>query len=51
LFTHQTTVHGEDLLVDDGSNRETVEAVGEGFPQLDVVSPFACVGIETDGQS
>ena len=33
-------MHGEDLLVDDRGNREAVEAVGEGFPQLDVVPTF-----------
>jgi hypothetical protein len=31
----------EDLFVDDGGHREAVEAVGEGFPQLDVVPPLA----------
>ncbi len=39
--THQTTVHGEDLLIDDSSNWEAVETIGEGFPELDVVTPFA----------
>jgi hypothetical protein len=39
-------VHGEDLLVDDGSNGQTVEAVGECLPQLDVVSPLALI-VET----
>jgi hypothetical protein len=42
----QTTVHGENLLVNDSSNRQAVEAVGEGLPQLDVVSSLALV-IET----
>ena len=42
----QTTVHGENLLVNDGSNGQAVEAVGEGLPQLDVVSSLALV-IET----
>ena len=32
----------EDLLVDDGRDREAIEAVGERLPQLDVVSPLAC---------
>ena len=32
----------EDLLVDDGGHREAVKAVGERFPQLDVVSALAC---------
>lgn len=36
-------MHGEDLLVDDGSNRKAVEAVGEGLPQLDVVPSLALV--------
>ena len=30
----------EDLLVHDGGHGETVETVGEGFPQLDIVSPL-----------
>jgi hypothetical protein len=36
-------VHGEDLLVDNGGNREAVEAVGERLPELNVISPFALV--------
>lgn len=32
----------EDLLVDDGSDRQTVEAVGERLPELDVVATLAC---------
>jgi hypothetical protein len=36
-------MHREDLLVDDGRNRQAVEAVGERLPELDVVSPLACV--------
>ena len=28
----QTAVHREDLLVDDGGNRQAVEAVGESLP-------------------
>lgn len=39
-------MHGEDLLVDDGGNRQAVEAVGESLPQLDVVAPLALV-VET----
>lgn len=42
----QTTVHGEDLLIDDGGNRQAVEAIGECLPELDVVPPFAFI-IET----
>lgn len=33
----------EDFLIDDGSNGQTVEAVGERLPELDVVAPFALV--------
>lgn len=36
-------MHGKDLLVDDGCDGQAVEAIGEGLPQLDVVSPFALV--------
>ena len=39
----ETSVAAEDLLVDDGGQREAVEAVGEGLPQLDVVPPLALV--------
>ena len=39
----EAAVHGEDLLVDDGRDREAVEAVGEGFPELDVVPALALV--------
>ena len=42
----QTTVHGEDLLVNDGSNGQAVEAIGEGLPQLDVVPSLTFV-VET----
>lgn len=42
----QATVHGEDLLINDGRNGQTVEAVGESLPQLDVVSTLAFV-VET----
>jgi hypothetical protein len=42
----ETSVHGEDLLVDDSGDRQAVEAVGESLPQLDVVSSFALV-VET----
>lgn len=42
----QTTVHGEDLLIDDGGNGQAVEAVCECLPQLDVVSPLAFI-VET----
>jgi hypothetical protein len=39
----QTTVHGENLLVDDSSDRKAVEAVGESLPQLDVIATLALV--------
>lgn len=42
----ETTVHGENLLVNDGSNWQAVEAVGEGLPQLDVVATLALI-VET----
>lgn len=36
-------MHSEDLLVNDGSNGQAVEAVGERLPQLDIVSALALV--------
>lgn len=42
----QATVHGEDLLVDDGGDGQAVEAVGKSLPQLDVVTSLALV-VET----
>lgn len=39
----ETTVHGENLLVDDSGNGKTVEAIGEGLPELDVVATLALV--------
>jgi hypothetical protein len=36
-------MHGKDLLVNDCCDGQAVEAVGKGFPQLDVVSSFALV--------
>jgi hypothetical protein len=36
-------VHGEDLLVNDGSDGQAVEAIGEGLPQLDVVAALALI--------
>jgi hypothetical protein len=36
-------VHGENLLVDDCSNGQAVEAIGKCLPELDVVSPLAFV--------
>lgn len=28
----QATMHGEDLLIDDGSDRQAIEAIGERLP-------------------
>jgi hypothetical protein len=39
----EATVHGENLLVNDGSNRQAIEAVRECLPELDVVSTLALV--------
>lgn len=39
----ESTVHGEDLLVDNGGNWEAVEAIGKRLPQLDVVSSLALI--------
>jgi hypothetical protein len=36
-------VHGEDLLINDGSNWQAVEAVGKCLPKLDVVPPLALI--------
>ena len=42
----QATVHGEDLLINDGGDGQAVEAVGESLPKLDVVASLALV-VET----
>ena len=39
----QPPVHTQDLVVDEGGNGQTVEAVGEYLPQPDVEPPFAFV--------
>jgi hypothetical protein len=39
----QTAVHGEDLLVDDSSDGQAVEAVRKCLPKLDVVAALAFV--------
>jgi hypothetical protein len=39
----QATVHGEDFFINDGRDGQTVKAVREGLPQLDVVPSFALV--------
>jgi len=36
-------VHCEDLLIDNGGDRQAIEAVGKGLPQPDVISPLAFV--------
>lgn len=36
-------MHCEDLLVDDGGNRQAVEAIGKCLPQLDVVPSLALI--------
>ena len=36
-------MHAQDLVVDQGSYRQAVEAVGEDFPQLDTVAALALV--------
>ena len=41
-FWAESAMHAEDLLLYDCSYRQAVEAVCEGFPQLDVVPPLAC---------
>lgn len=42
----QSSVHGEDLLINNRSNGETVETVGKSLPQLDVVPSLALI-VET----
>jgi hypothetical protein len=39
----EATVHGKNLLVDDSGDRKAVEAIGECFPQLDIVATLALV--------
>jgi len=39
----ETSVHCEDLLVNDGCDGQAVEAVSKGLPQLNVVSPLALI--------
>jgi len=39
----ETTVHGENLLIYDCGNGQAVEAVGECFPQLDIVPALTFV--------
>lgn len=39
----QAAVHGEDLLIDDGGDRQAVEAICKSLPELDVVATLAFV--------
>lgn len=39
----QSSMHSEDLLVNDGCDWKTVETIRESFPQLYVVSSFTLV--------
>jgi len=39
----QTSMHSKDFLVDDSGDRQAVEAVGKGLPQLDVIATFALI--------
>ena len=39
----QSSVHGEDLLINDSGNGQAVEAVGKCLPKLDVVSSLALI--------
>ena len=39
----QPTVHGEDLLVNDSSDWQTIEAIGKGLPQLDVIPSLTLI--------
>ena len=39
-------MHSEDLLIDDGCNRQAVEAVRKSLPELDVVASLALI-VET----
>lgn len=36
-------MHGENLLVNDGRNRQAVEAISKSLPQLDIVPALALV--------
>jgi hypothetical protein len=41
-FRAEATMHTEDLLLNDSSYRQAVEAICECLPQLYIVPPFAC---------
>lgn len=36
-------MHCEDLLINDSCDGQAIKAIGEGFPQLDIVSSLALV--------
>ena len=40
-----TSMAAEDLLIHNSGNGQTVEAVGESLPELDVVPPLACKAV------
>ena len=42
-FWAQTTVHAQNLLINDSGDGEAVETVSKGLPQLDVVPSLAFV--------
>jgi hypothetical protein len=33
-------VHGKYLLVDNGRDWQAIEAIGEGFPEFDIITAF-----------
>jgi hypothetical protein len=39
----ETTVHTEYFLINNSSNRQAIEAIGESFPQLYVVAALALI--------
>lgn len=39
----ETAVHAEDFLINNGSHRQAVKAVGESLPELDVVPSLALI--------
>lgn len=38
----KTSVHSEDLFINDSGYWETIKAIRKRLPQLDIVAPFAC---------
>lgn len=39
----EASVHSEDLLINDGGNRKTVEAIRKCLPQLDIIPAFTLI--------